>query len=177
MSGSDLAPFVGAVLRDRMIDEMQNEIDITGTNGTPIHYEESFKNAERCSNYGNDSDYRLTYLCFDDGSSDDLTTDGLPLSSIDEMEIRLGGVVVQRFNIDDADLIICFEDEYDEVNRTEDVTLRHINRRNLYGPIGCVAGIIGPLPLGWRQRHVDHDMVLTDFLELVADDNNLTPQT
>ena len=47
------------------------------------------------------------------------------------------------------------------------------------GPITCVYGKIGPLPLGWRQGHVvGDDMVLTDFLELVADEtNDLTPQT
>ena len=54
MSGSDLAPFVAAVLKDRTVAEMIQEIDklksrqteyenerllvqITGTNGTPIH--------------------------------------------------------------------------------------------------------------------------------------------
>ena len=38
---------------------------------------------------------------------------------------------------------------------------------------------IGPLPLGWREEHaVGDDMALTDFLELVADENNdLIPQT
>lgn len=67
MSGSDLAPFIGAVLRDTTIDEMKNEIDelrstlteyvderllvqITGKNGTPVHYETSFKNAEPTHN-------------------------------------------------------------------------------------------------------------------------------
>ena len=61
----------------------------------------------------------------------------------------------------------------------EFIWLQHnINRRHLYGPIECVAGEIGPLPLGWRQGHAGDEMALTDFLELVADEtNDLTPQT
>lgn len=76
-----------------------------------------------------------------------LTTDGLPLSSLDEIEIRLGGVVVQRFDIDD--LNIYFDDDpcYDEKNQMEYITFQHMNR-HLYGPIDLVDGKIGPLPLG-----------------------------
>ena len=78
MSGSDLAPFVAAVLRDEVVDEMKNEIDelrstlteyvdkslrvqIMGMDGTPIHYEESFKNAERYDDdqIGDDISYTL----------------------------------------------------------------------------------------------------------------------
>jgi hypothetical protein len=192
MSGSDLAPLVAAVLQDRTVagmiqenNELKNEIDvlqsrekerllvqITGTNGTPIHYETSFKNAKR---YDDDVDDDI-YLQFDKGSGDDITTDGFPLSSLNEIEIRLGGVVVQRFNIDD--LNIQFDDElYDEETRMEYI---HIAPRpDGSGPIECVHGRIGPLPLGWGQRHTGgDDMVLTNFLELVADENNdLTRQT
>lgn len=91
----------------------------------------------------------------------------------------MGGVVVQRFNIDDLD--ISFDDDYyDEENQMEYITLEHIHRRHLYGPITSVGAFVGPLPLGWRQRHAGRgiDMLLTDFLELVADENNdLAPQT
>ena len=149
-------------------------VEVTGQHGPPIYYEESFKNAER---YDDDVDDNIC-LYFDKGSGDDITTDGFPLSSLNEIEIRLGGVVVQRFNIDD--LNIQFDDElYDEKNRMEYI---HIAPRpNGSGPIECVHADIGPLPLGWREGHAvgdEHDMVLTDFLELVADENNdLTPQT
>ena len=194
MSGSDLAPFVAAVLKDRTVAEMIQEIDklksrqteyenerllvqITGTNGTPIHYEASFKNAERYT-YEGYRDSPHIHVCFDDGSSRDLTTDGLPLSSLNNgIEIRLGGVVVQRINIDD--LNVQFEDDlYDEENRMEYIMLQHINRRHLSGLITCVDGKIGPLPLGWGQGHAGGDMLLKDLLELVADEtNDLTPQT
>ncbi|OEU11709.1 hypothetical protein FRACYDRAFT_244832 [Fragilariopsis cylindrus CCMP1102] len=176
MSGSDLAPFVAAVLKDRTVAEMIQEIDklksrqtesenerllvqITGTNGTPVHYEESFKNAERYT-YEGYRDSPHIHVCFDDGSSHDLTTDGLPLSSLHEIEIRLGGVVVQRINIDD--LNVQFEDDlYDEENRMEYIMVQHINRRHLSG-------------LG----HAGGDILLKDLLELVADEtNDLTPQT
>ena len=194
MSGSDLAPFVGAVLRDRIIDEMQNQIDvlqsrqtesenerllvqITGTNGTPIHYEESFRKAKRCNYYNADRTYNVVGISLrfaNDGRSDDLTTNGFPLTSLNELEIRLGGVVVQRFNADD--LSIHFQnDPYDDNNhQMKFATLK----RNCSGPITCVRGRFGPLPLGWGQELVGREMLLTDFFELVPDENNgLTPQT
>ena len=181
MSGSDLAPFVAAVLNDRTVAGMiqennelksrENErllVQITGKNGTPIYYEESLKNA------GRNRDDQI-FLRFNIGSRADLTTDGLPLSSLDEIEIRLGGVVVQRFNIDD--LNIQFDDDlYDEENRMEFITLQNnYSRPNGSGPIECVHGKIGPL---YQSQLAGHDMLLTDLLELVADENNdLTPHT
>ena len=181
-SGSDLARFVAAVLRDEVVHELitennelqsrENErlrVQVTGNNGTPIHYEGSFKNAEpRYSYINNDGlPYKVGIgLRF----GYDGITDGFPLSSIGEIEIRSGGVVVQRFNIDD--LTIQFvQDGYDEENPMQFIALH-----NLSGPILCVDGKIGPLPLGWGQNR--RSMLLTDFFELVADENNgLTPQT
>ena len=188
MSGSDLAPFVAAVLRDEVVDELIKEnnelksrqflVQITGTNGTPIHYVTTFKHAIR-SSADDIGDSPLIHVCFVDGSSHDLTTDGLPLSSLN-IEIRLGGVVVQRFNIDDMS-ILFLPDPYDEESRMKEITLQYnINRRHLYGPIANVFGKIGPLPLGWQQGQVPANglMSLTDLLEHVADENNdLTPQT
>ena len=187
---SDFAPFVGAVLTDRLIDEIgvlqsrltesrlesENErlvVQITGKNGTPVYSEESFRNAKRYDDDDDDGgDDGDIYLDFDYGSSD-----GLPLSSLDKkIEIRLGGVVVQQSNIDDL-TIYFYDDAYDEENRMQYI---HITPRpSRSGPIECVHADIGPLPLGWREEHaVGDDMVLTDFLELVADENNeLTPQT
>ena len=189
MSGSDLAPFVAAVLKDRTVAEMIQEnnelkskltdrdnerllVEVTGQDGSPIYYEESFKNAER---YRGDH----IFLGFDnDGSGHDLTTDGFPLSSIGEIKIRLGGVVVQRFNIDDLTIHFC-DSVYDEENRMEKIWLQHnINRRHLYGPITYMSAFIKPLSLGWKQGHAGDEMLLTDFFELVPDENNgLTPQT
>ena len=57
ISGSDLAPFVAVIPIDRTLDDIQNDIDllneplderllvqITGRDGTPVHYEGSMKN-------------------------------------------------------------------------------------------------------------------------------------
>jgi hypothetical protein len=106
MSGSDLAPFIAAVLRDRTVDEMKNEIDglqsklkdqederlqvqITGEDGSPVYYEGSMKN----------------------GSPEQLPGGGiwtvkldvndvvLPLNSIAAgLEIWLGGILLQWFD-------------------------------------------------------------------------------
>ncbi|OEU10418.1 hypothetical protein FRACYDRAFT_271141 [Fragilariopsis cylindrus CCMP1102] len=181
---SDFAPFVGGVLTDRLIDEigvlqsrltesrLESEhkrlrVQITGVDGTPIYCDGSLKNAGR-----NRDDQIL--LDFDYGSSD-----GFPLSSLN-IEIRLGGVKVQQFNIDD--LYISFAGLYDEENRMEYIHFNHdiTPPPNGSGPVAQVHGRIGPLPLGWGLRNTgDEDgMVLTDFLELVSDENNdLTPQT
>ena len=182
MSGSDLAPFVAAVLRDEVVDELIKEnnelksrenkhllVQITGPNGTPIHYEGSFKNAEpQYSDFGTDGLPYTVGIVLRFGY--DGTTDDFPLSSIGEIEIRSGGVVVQRFNIDD--LTIQFvQDGYDEESPMQFIALH-----NLSGPILCVDGKIGPLPLRWGQNR--RAMLLTDFFGLVADENNgLTPQT
>ena len=164
------------ILQDSTMHEMRNEINvyksrenkrlvvqITGVDGSPIHYEGSFKNARP---FVDDE----IILDFDNIFS----SDGFPLSSLDEIEIRLGGFNVQQLNIDD--LYISYDDD-----RTEDIWLLPLINRgpNISGPIVCMDAKIGPLPLGWREEHaVGDDMVLTDFLELVADENNdLTPQT
>ncbi|OEU06661.1 hypothetical protein FRACYDRAFT_265802 [Fragilariopsis cylindrus CCMP1102] len=189
MSGSDLALFVAAVLRDEELNELITEINvlqsrltesknerlvvqITGENGTPIYGEESFRNAERYDDDDDNDDEII--LSFDKGRGDDITTDGFPLSSLPEIKVTMGGVIVQRFNIDDPN--IQFDDElYDEENRMEYI---HIDGGG-NGPIVSVHGKLGPLPLGWGQRHTGgDDIVLTDLLEEVADENNeLTPQT
>ena len=186
MSGSDLAPFVAAVLNDRTVAGMIQEnnelksklndrdnerllVEVTGQHGSPIYYEESLKNARRFS----DDDDRIV-LEFD---NDIASTDGLPLRSLDKIEIRLDGVVVQQFNIDDLIMSWCSCDC--DCDLHDLIYLKHnINRRHLYGPIQYVVGEIAPLPLGWQQGHAGNDMVLTDLLELVADEtNDLTPQT
>ena len=181
-SGSDLARFVAAVLREEVVDELIKEnnelksrenkhllVQITGPNCTPIHYEGSFKNAEpQYSDFGTDGIPYTVGIGLRFGY--DGTTDDFPLRSIGEIEIRSGGVVVQRFNIDD--LTIQFvQDGYDEESPMQFIALH-----NLSGSILCVDGKIGPLPLGWGQNR--RAMLLTDFFELVADENNgLTPQT
>ena len=147
-------------------------MEVTGQYGSPIYYEESFKNAKR---FGADE----IYLRFDnDGSSDGIaTTDGFPLSSLNEIEIRLGGVAVQRFSIDNLNIHID-NDIYNEENPMEYIILQHIHRRHLYGPIACVDGLIGPLLWRRGQGHAGGDILLKDLLKLVADENNdLTPQT
>jgi hypothetical protein len=58
--------------------EYENErllVQITGTNGTPIHYEESFKNAEREHNDTGSNQMRLHFnngRSYDGDGSDDL---------------------------------------------------------------------------------------------------------
>jgi hypothetical protein len=160
--GSDnLAPFVSTVLRERTVDEMENEIDelrskliefederllvqITGKNSTPIHYKESINRAEHplygehmydlCLNFYVDDDYE----CKTDPNT-------LPLNATEEMEIRLGGVVIQRFDMDD--LIVHFKQDYhyDRENQTKSISLTSNNTNpRLYGPIKSICGKIGP---------------------------------
>jgi hypothetical protein len=235
MSASELAPFVAAVfegsavagllqennkLKSKLTDlkskltDRDNErllVEVMGQHGTPVYSEESFKNAERHFDdapYADD-DISLNFRA----DSDDRTRwhakgDGFPLSSLNEIGIRLGGnggVVVQRFNIDDLTIHFQYDPLDDDNYQMESITLKHIHpRRNVSGPITCVRGTYGPLPLGWRQGQAVGDnpfladlgwgqeltveiagrelagrtMLLTDFFRLVADENNgLTPQT
>ncbi|OEU11734.1 hypothetical protein FRACYDRAFT_244856 [Fragilariopsis cylindrus CCMP1102] len=195
------------VLQSRLTESENKRlsVQITGKNGTPIYYEESFRNAKQ---YDDDDggDYQRIFLSFDDGNGDNPITDGFPLSSLDEIEIRLGGVRIQRFNIDDLTIHFRYDAYDDDNHQMECITLKHIHPRpnGNGGPITGVRGIYGPLPLGWRQGQAVGDnpfladlgwgqelaveiegrelagreMLLTDFFKLVADENNgLTPQT
>ncbi|OEU18122.1 hypothetical protein FRACYDRAFT_238556 [Fragilariopsis cylindrus CCMP1102] len=249
MSASDLAPFVAAVFEGSAVagllqennelksrEEKRFVVQITGTNGTPIHYEKSFKDAELHyddDDWGDDDivlrfNKRWTLeseeccpICLDtilDGPvnasqnqccgkwicnkctmqliqrrefankcpmcnsnlsdrSSMAVRFGLVLSSIGKIEIRFGGVSVQRFNIDDLTIHFQYDQCHDDNDQLEYITLKHIHPRpNVSGPITSVRGRYGPLPLGWRWDLAGRDMLLTDFIKIDADVNNgLTP--
>ncbi|OEU23687.1 hypothetical protein FRACYDRAFT_233860 [Fragilariopsis cylindrus CCMP1102] len=118
MSGSDLAPFVAAVLRDSTVDKLKNENDglrelleerlllqITGQDGAPIHYEISMKNGT--SKQGdNERDLWVVNMMIGSNNKEENTTfddnnDVIPLDSIiigKFLEIWVGGQFLQRFD-------------------------------------------------------------------------------
>jgi hypothetical protein len=100
MSGSDLAPFIAVVLRDRTLYDIQNGIDrlnellderllvqITGQYGTPVHYEGSMKDGSPVEFENGDG----WFVQVDDN---DVV---LPLNSISGLEIWMGGIFLHRF--------------------------------------------------------------------------------
>ena len=116
---SDLAPFVASVLRDRtmidMIAEMEKlkclvedrfEVQITGRKGSPVYFEGSLKNGYT-SHRG-----RCYEVMFDDDDedNDDTATKSsasnpspgrvLRMDAVNGIEIRLGGVIIQRLDLD-----------------------------------------------------------------------------
>ena len=101
ISGSDLAPFVAVIPIDRTLEDIQNDIEllneplderllvqITGRDGTPVHYEGSMKNG---SPVELDEDGDGWFVQVDDN---DVV---LPLNSISGLEIWMGGIFLHRF--------------------------------------------------------------------------------
>ncbi|OEU11593.1 hypothetical protein FRACYDRAFT_227772 [Fragilariopsis cylindrus CCMP1102] len=101
MSGSDLAPFVAAVLKDRTIAGMIQEnnelkskltdrdnerllVEVTGQHGSPIYYKGSMRNGGRC-----DDDHWCVHLEKNDTV--------LSLILLSDLEIWLGGTLVEQF--------------------------------------------------------------------------------
>ncbi len=117
---SDLAPFVASVLRDRtmvqMIADMEKlkclvedrlEVQITGRNGSPVYFEGSLKNG-----YTSHRGRCYEVMFDDDDDNDDTTTTTtkssvsnpspgrfLRLDALNGIEIRLGGVIIQRLDL------------------------------------------------------------------------------
>jgi hypothetical protein len=96
---SDLAPFVAAVLKDGTMADLKSDYDelrllleerllvqITGPNGTPVHYEGSLKNSSSAPSGTLWNFFLDKHLV-------------LPLNKLVDLEIRLGGNVVHRFDI------------------------------------------------------------------------------
>ncbi len=115
---SDLAPFVASILRDKTVTEMMAEMEklkrlvedrlqvqITGRKGSPVYFEGSLKNGYT-SHRG-----RCFEVMFDDHDEDTATCNRssttktpsngrvLKLKALTVLEIRLGGVIVQRLDL------------------------------------------------------------------------------
>jgi hypothetical protein len=113
MSGSDLAPFVAVVLRDSTVDKLKNENDglrellderlllqITGQDGSPIHYETSMKNGT--SKQGdNERDLWVVNMIGSDNKENTFNDNVIPLNNSIEkyLEIWVGGQFLQRFDL------------------------------------------------------------------------------
>lgn len=120
---SDLGPLVATVLRDRAVLEMMAEmkklkslvddrlkVQITGKKGSPVYFEGSLKDGYtshrgRCFEVmfhdddtdGDDAD--STASTSTENSSSRLR---LPLSAFIDIEVRLGGVTIQRLGLQDV---------------------------------------------------------------------------
>jgi hypothetical protein len=97
---SDLAPFVAAVLRDKVIVEIKQEIDglkeklrecrtvtITGPQGTPVYAEGRFEQGE----YGDNA-----FLW--DVALEQQLQQPCPLSALPSVEVRVGGMTKAQFS-------------------------------------------------------------------------------
>lgn len=99
---SDLAPFVAATLRDKVVSEMEEEIkqlrekvrklktvSITGPLGTPVYAEVQFDQDGRTANNPN-----LWEVDFSEANN----RASCPLARLKEVEIRIGGICKARFS-------------------------------------------------------------------------------
>ena len=154
---SDLAPFVAAVLKDRTVADLKDEnvelreqrdgqrdgrlvVQITGPGGTPIHYEASLANGY--SSGGGES------WTIDLEQRHDDAGNGFVVSLIDieELEIRLGGVAIQRFNRNALDIgCDILTTDFDRDNKMEPQMggIMFVTRSECDGPLYTVHGRIG----------------------------------
>mmetsp|Transcript_43808 Transcript_43808/g.47521 ORF Transcript_43808/g.47521 Transcript_43808/m.47521 type:complete len:246 (-) Transcript_43808:95-832(-) len=112
MSGSELAPFVAAILGDRTIVDMQQEIallkdlinkqlllQVKGKDGS-IYYERSLADLVSFQDYLHSRcDYFLTREKGNSRKSVHENRIEVPLDSINGLEVRLGGNTVQRVQV------------------------------------------------------------------------------
>ncbi len=119
---SDLAPLVANVLRDRALLELMAEmkklkrlvderlkVQITGKKGSPIYFEGSLKDGYtshrgRCFEvmFDGDDDDTDSTSASTSTAEDSLERLRLPLSKFDDIEVRLGGVLIQRLGLQDV---------------------------------------------------------------------------
>lgn len=178
---SSLAPFVAAAIRDKTICDLMKEIDelrderlaiqITGPNGSPIHYKGSLKDGHNSSNGGTwivDFKQQMNEQC------DALQKYSmvLPLDSAEELEIWFGGIVVQRFGIGDkikGYIDYCQEVDFD-LDNIEEPQMGGITFHIPNGLVCLINARLGPilyddykeLPSMFRIR--DRDEILEEFL-------------
>ena len=106
---SDLALFVAAVLRDRTVQDLLDEINrlrvesltlrITGRDGTPVFYEVLVTNGR--TRYLDDERLReITFPARNDASGNTVTSGnyfGVPFHTFqNDLEFRLGGIVLRK---------------------------------------------------------------------------------
>lgn len=142
MSGSDIAPFVAAVLKDEVVDEMKNEIDelhserflvqITGINGTPIHYKGSMRNGGRC---GED------HWCVPLDENDAVSS----LTLLDYFEIWLCGTLVHTTNRREFLVITSMREFKENDNESSNLGMGSIRVMSRLPIVYCTYGRIGPM--------------------------------
>jgi hypothetical protein len=98
---SDLAPFVAAVLKDKIVMDLKKEneelrkrederllVEITGRGGTPVHYQASLKDG---FDYSRNNEWIVNIEDKKNDIGEDIV---LPLNSIADLEVRLGGIIM-----------------------------------------------------------------------------------
>lgn len=152
-SKSDLASFVAAVLRDETVADLNKDIEelrqqlsnerderllveVTGRGGMPVHCQASLKDGYDCIYTGKNwcVPFEQNYVV-------------LPLAdSVEELEIRLGGIVVFKINKSTVTIDEVFDD-FDRGNK-EEAQMGGIyfnNDRKDSGPVDSVGCTFGPV--------------------------------
>ena len=163
MSASDLAPFVAAVLKDRTVAGMIQEnnelkskltdcdnerllVEVTGQHGSPIYYKGSMRNGGRCGD-----DNWCVHLEKKDA--------GLPLILLPDLEIWLGGTLLQQFKYTTDNLASLGGINFKEIDSESNMGIGSIRVTSATVHISPVVtstyGRIGP-------------MLRTDYEELTA---------
>ena len=205
MSGSDLAPFVAAVLRDSTVDKLKHENDglrklleerlllqITGQDGgAPIHYETSMKHGT--SKQG-DNERDLWVVNMMIGSSDNKeenTTfddnDGIRLESIigKFLEIWVGGQFLQRFDLNTCRVrrmcyrMIGTNDGFDRTRKDVPqmglIAILPTLDASIYSSVPIIYAKFGPI-LFEEYHNLPQQLSMGDLYSLIRASNNGTPK-
>ena len=158
---SSLAPFVAAAIKDKTICDLMKEIDelrderlaiqITGPNGSPIHYKGSLKDGH---NSNNGTTWTVDFKQQMNKQCDALQKYSmvLPLDSAEKLEIWFGGIVVQRFGIGDkikGYIDYCQEDDFDlddfDLDNIEEPQMGGITFHIPNGLVCLIKARLGPI--------------------------------
>jgi hypothetical protein len=204
MSGSDLAPFVAAVLRDSTVDKLKNENDglrelleerlllqITGQDGAPIHYETSMKYGT--SKQGdNERDLWVVNMMIGSNNKENNTfvddnDVGIRLDSIigKFLEIWVGGQFLQRFDWNTCRVRrMCFNmigtnDGFDrnrkDVPQMGLIAILPTLDASIYSSVPIIYAKFGPI-LFEEYHNLPQQLSMRDLYHLIRASNNGTPK-
>ncbi|MGK3738043.1 MAG: hypothetical protein ACI8RD_009697 [Bacillariaceae sp.] len=190
MSGSDLAPFVAAVLRDSTVVKLKNENDglrellderlrlqITGQDGSPIHYETSMKNG---SSKEGDNGRDLWEVMIGSDKNENTFDDVIPLNTIGKhIEIWVGGQFLQRFDLNTCRLrrMIGTNDGFDRDIKDKPqmglIAILPTLESSIYSSVPIIYAVFGPI-LFDEYHNLPQQMNMRELIHLSRTSNNGT---
>ena len=160
---SDLVPFVAAIIRDKTVDDMKDELEkmkeqrdrqflvqITGPNGTPIYYHGSLLDDGYNSPFGfrtKNGDFWAVNLK-SNNNDDDAAAGRVTFNGIEELEFRLAGIVLQHLKMEQ----LRFQVKTHLFDQKRQMCDTIIGNKSTKHPIATIFAVIGPIPCSSQEE-------------------------